>query len=203
MLTVLIRRCVAACGGKKGERRVRRCGCSCSCCCSGSLQRSRNVLKRSRSLNQEGKNTQKKTKTPPAGGRNTPRLSHLSCLKERQRKNYKTVTQDGRCQLLEAASEIHRPAIKAKLKCSRWSSKCIFFLFFFFLVSSHRLSSVAPFGAAVQRPPSTETPGGHGGPKRGRKGEAGWGWSWSGGVKSAGEISHGENGWVGGGAGGH
>lgn len=30
----------------------------------------------------------KKTKTPPAGGRNTPRLSHLCCLKERQRKNY-------------------------------------------------------------------------------------------------------------------
>lgn len=74
--------------GKKGERRVRRCGCG--CCCSGSLQRSRNVLKRFRSLHQEGNNRQKK-KDKNSSCRRRKRsemdaLSHRCCLEERQRK---------------------------------------------------------------------------------------------------------------------
>lgn len=108
-------------------RRVRRCGCG--CCCSGSLQRSRNVLKRFRFLHQEGKNAQKKDKNSSCRGKKrseTDALSHRCCLEERQRENYKTVTQDGRCQLLEAASKTHRPAITLELEMY------LFFCSFFF-----------------------------------------------------------------------
>lgn len=129
MLTVLIRRCVAACGGEKRRE-------------AGEAMRLRLLLLRLPSkvpkcakkiqvfASRRKKHTQKKTKTSPAGGGNAPRRTlcrTVAVWRSDNVKNYKTVTQDGRCQLLEAASKTHRPAVTLELRMYLFF--CIVFFF--------------------------------------------------------------------------